>query len=124
MIRNMSAPAKEQKPRRIKFGISYRFLLAVVFYAGLAVYIYPNWPDAWQDWAIIVVLSIPFYVLLDWIIGFILRGKISGTVSQATATLPMLILSLMIAAGVVGGLLAIWQFVSILKTYLNIGAGL
>ncbi|RJQ46537.1 MAG: hypothetical protein C4528_06900 [Gammaproteobacteria bacterium] len=117
----MSTPGKEKKPGLIKFRISCRLLLAVVFYAGLAIYIYPHWPGAWQDWAIIVVLSIPFYVLLDWIVGFIFKGKIGENVAQATASFPMLMVGLVIAAGVAGGLLAMWQFVSyIAKTYLDI----
>lgn len=121
----MNAPGKKKKPGLIKFRVSYRLLLIAAFYAGLAVYIYPNWPTAWQDWAIMVALAIPFYVLLDWIIGFILRGKIGENVAQATASLPMLIFGLVIAAGVAGGLLAIWQFISyILKTHLNISISL
>ncbi|MCL4316310.1 MAG: hypothetical protein M1527_05660 [Gammaproteobacteria bacterium] len=117
----MSAPGKKKKPGLITFRISCRLLLAVVFYAGLAVYIYPNWPTAWQDWVIIVVLSIPFYVLLDWIVGFIFRGKIGENVAQATASPPMLLIGLVIAAGVAGGLLALWQLVSyIAKTHLNL----
>ncbi len=117
----MNTPGKKKKPALIKIGVSYRLLLIAAFYAGLAVYIYPNWPGAWQDWAVIVALSIPFYVLLDWIVGFILRGKIGANVAQGTASLPKLLFGLVIAAGVVGGLLALWQFISyVLKTYLNI----
>lgn len=109
----MSAPGKNKKPGLIKFRVSYRLPLIAAFYAGLAVYIYPNWPTAWQDWAIVIALGIPFYVLLDWIIGFILRGKIGENVAQATASLPRLIFGLVMAAGVAGVLLAIWQFISI-----------
>lgn len=117
----MSTHGIRKKPGLITFRISCRLLLAVVFYAALAAYIYPNWPAAWQDWVIVVVLSIPFYVLLDWIAGFIFRGKIGENVTQATASPPMLLFGLVIAAGVAGGLLALWQLVSyIAKTYLNL----
>ncbi len=105
----------------IKNRISYRLLLVAAFYSGLLLYIYPHWPSFWQEWAILLLLGLPYYILLDWIIGFVIRGKIGENVAQGTTTFSRLVFGLIIVAGVIGVVLMTWEFISyILQTYLKL----
>jgi hypothetical protein len=80
-------------------------LLAVPLVAGMLLWLYfPTWPRGALGWALLLVVGVPTWFLLEWLGERLLKARVFtrlGSAARIALAVPVLVLFLIVAAYVV-----------------------